>query len=211
MRKFLLIILCFTFLSEAYLSLASMPVAVKITGCIVDGYLVSEETDFGTHKVNRNYKIKTVDSKLKPFKLSHPEGKKITASGSLLPGDTFIVKQRDIISHGLCYKNKSSNLPEIGSVRAQELIWGLPEVRELSIRIRSKGKRPFTRLNDPAGHGIVNEGDGVFYIILFGEDHDTHTVNIMTFYVNAYTGSIQVYESVPDIRYSIEQWRKMRE
>ncbi len=137
----LILIISFIFSFQPNPSPASMPVAVKITGCVQNGNLIPEETDFGTHKVNRNYKIKTVDSKLKPFKLSHPEGKKITASGSLLPGDTFIVKQRDIISHGLCYKNKSSNLLEIGSVRAQELIWGLPEVRELSIRIRNKDKK----------------------------------------------------------------------
>ncbi len=112
MRKFLLIILCLTFLSQAYLSLASMPVAVKITGCIVDGYLLSEETDFGTHRYSHKespYKIKAVDNNFKLVNFSSFEGKKIRVRGDLLPGDQFIIELESIENLGLCLGKTTSS------------------------------------------------------------------------------------------------------
>ena len=231
MRKFLLIILCLTFLSEAYLLFASMPVAVKITGCIVKGYLVSEETDFGTHIDSHKespYKIKAVDNTFNPVNLSSFEGKKIRVRGELLPGDQFIIEPESIENLGLCLaktasstkkdipkKSKLSNLylladenkKMIGEEKAQELIWSLPEVKEHSKRIKNMGKRPFTRIDARPEDA---SGNGNFYIVYFGEDHGARVVNIMTFYVNAYTQRIYVYEPIFDTKYHIEQWRMMQ-
>lgn len=387
-----MIIFYIFFLIEAYNALASLPVAVKITGCVEKGAFMSEEINFGTHNVKRtgkevHYKIMPVDNNHDPVNLSSYEGKRIKASGHLLPGVSFIVSQKNIKVIGECINKKEnpqnrklspkeqeelaqqlyetmaktdkwdieafiklhgqvieqcpdskraeesiwrlSNLyltafdspehnkiielmeyllkrypssllvpdakkrlllsyketgnyqkmiklydeafnqtPEmtaylleyaealsktgnigkaceinkkglgfgdkiedwlldiakdgilnlgsekckplnienqkmISEDRAQELIWGLPEVKKHSERINSMRKRPFTRIDARP----ENVSDGNFYIVYFGEDHGTHVVNIMTFYVNAYTERIYVYEPILDMKYPLEQWR----
>ncbi len=228
MRKIILLIICIFFLSETYLSLASMPVEVKIIGCIEKGYLYAEETDFGAHKVSRKdapkkNKIKSVDKDFKPIDLSSHEGKRIKVSGALLPGDTFIIEQNSIKVLGWCKNKKKSfrekDIPEnrklslneqdkmIGDDRAQRIVWGLPEVKKHSERVKSIGKRLFTRIDSR----IEGEaGERFFYIIYLGEDHGTHAVNLMTFYVNAHTEEIYVYDSISDRKYPLEQWRMMQ-
>lgn len=228
MRKFILIIICIFFLAEDYISLASMPIDAKITGCIEKGILFSEETDFGTHKVNRKSspiknKINTVDKDFKPIDLSPYEGKKVEISGSLLPRDTFIIEQNDIKVLGLCNNKKESSrgkdIPEksnlsfngnnkmIDEDKAQRIILGLPEVKKHSERVKKIGKRLFTRIDNRFDG---ESGDKFFYIIYLGEDHGTHAVNLMTFFVNAYTEDVYVYDPVLDSKYPLEQWRMMR-
>lgn len=404
MLKAALLMFCLFSFFLTNLSSASMPVAVKITGCIEGGILMSYETDFDTHKVSRDKpnKINAVDSQLKPLDLSHLEGRRITAAGHLLPGDTFIINKKKIMILGWCHnKNKDTyrgDIPQkrklspkeqealakqlyekmaktdkwdtesfiklhgrvieecpdtkkaqeslwrlsnlyllaydhpdypaiikiletliskypdsplitdaknrlivsykemgnmqkvaeiyeqkftenphlldnpdaaasileyadalsktgdvrkacdyynkvirfgdkvenrladiakdgisklcaekcsvqlienrkmIGAEKAQELVFTLPEVKTHSNRIRSKGKRPFTKIAD-----LVKEDCRSFYIVYFGEDHGAHTVNIMTFYVDAHTGQIYVYEPLTDARHPLEKWRMMRE
>ncbi len=228
MRNFAFITLCLIFLANANLSLASMPVEVKITGCIEKGYLYAEETDFGTHKVSRKdapikNKIKSVEKDFKPIDLSSHEGKRIKVSGALLPGDTFIIEQNSIKVLEWCKnkkqswgekenpKNRKLSLNEQGDMlsedRAQRIIWGLPEVKKHSARVKSMGKRLFTRI-DSRLEG--ESGEKFFYIIYLGEDHGTHAVNLMTFYVNASTEEIYVYDPILDIKYPHEQWRMMQ-
>lgn len=409
MKKFVVVIFCTVFLIYAYTASASLPVAVKITGCVEKDAFMSEETDFGTHKVIRTekearYKITPVDYNLKSVSLSSYEGKRIKASGRLLPGDQFIIERESIKELGLCLNKAASSgekenpenrklslkeqeklaqqlyetmaktdkwdieafiklhrqviekcpdtqkaqesiwrlsnlyllsydtpkykeiihlletlisrypnsplIPDakkrllvsyketgeikkvvemheqaftantgmledpesaaliieyaealakigdtvkaceyynkvigfgdniedwmvdiakdaisqlesgkckirqdekkkmIGEEKAQELIWSLPEVKALSKRIKSKGKKPFTRI-DARPEGA--SGNGNFYIVYFGEDHGARVVNVMTFYVNAYTERIYVYEPILDTRYPIEQWRMMQQ
>jgi hypothetical protein len=282
MYRIFIAFVCIGFLALINPLLASMPVSVKIAGCVENGYLMSYETDFGTHKVTRKdkpYRIKAVDTELKPLNLSHLEERKIEVAGSLLPSDLFIIEQKNIIILGWCgNKNKAGNnddIPQkrklsskeqeelarqlyetmvktdkwdtesfiklhgrvieecpdtqkaqeslwrlsnlylladekkkkIGEEKAQKLIWSLPEVKEHSKRIKNMGKKPFTRIDarpeDPSGNGN-------FYIVYFGEDHGARVVNVMTFYVNAYTQRIYVYEPIFDTKYHIEQWRMMQ-
>lgn len=101
MKKLIAFLLFTTLLSSN--TFASMPVEVTIKGCVEDGTLISEETDFGTHKVQRDYKIKVYDHKDKsPIDLRQYNGKMVKIKGYLLPGDVFYVDRQSIIALDNC-------------------------------------------------------------------------------------------------------------
>ncbi len=108
----LIAFLLFTILLSSN-TFASMPVEVTIKGCIEDGRLISGETDFGTHQVQRDYKIKVYDHKDKsPIDLRQYNGKIVKIKGYLLPGDVFYVDRQSIIALGNCPTKKKLSLKE---------------------------------------------------------------------------------------------------
>lgn len=136
--------------------------------------------------------------------------KKILGFGDKIEDWLLDIAKNGILNLGSkrCKPHGIENQKMITEDRAQEIIWGLPEVKKHSKRIKSMGKRPFTRID--ASPGDVSES-GNFYIIYFGEDHGTHVVNIMTCYVNAYSERIHVYEPIFGMKYPLEQWRMMQQ
>lgn len=78
------------FLLLADMALASNPVHVKITGCVQQGVLISERTDFGDHVSVGGYRIRVTDRRGYTVDLRDYEAKRIVMRGRLLPGDRFI-------------------------------------------------------------------------------------------------------------------------
>ena len=91
-------LLFFLLLAGLYPSIvsASMPVRVVIIGCVQDGLLVTESTDFGTHVGMGTYRIRPRLLQGEDLDLSEFEGRRISLSGNLLPGDMFYVKESSI-------------------------------------------------------------------------------------------------------------------
>lgn len=100
------------FVSAAF---ASRPVAVEIIGCVKDGTIISESTDFGTHKIADGYIIRLVQMdtpsdgtpQSTPVDLSPYEGKKLRVRGYLLPGDRLGLSQNGYEVIGQCAANSA--------------------------------------------------------------------------------------------------------
>lgn len=143
MNRFIILIL----ILFASLSYASMPVEVTITGCAKDGEFLSEETDFGTHKVSgTNYKIKLMDNKTNaPIDITPYNNKKIRIKGYLLPGDIFPIDKEKIEVIGDCLKSNKLSIEE------QEKL-----ARELFIQM-SKADKYDTELFIKLYNRVINE------------------------------------------------------
>lgn len=103
-----ILILVFSF-SQGF---ASMPVEVTITGCVKDGILTNTETDFGTHKVKRDYKRKIVDKDTEEqINLAPYNGKVLKIKGYLLPGDIFFIDKALIEVIDCCESLEKLNIP----------------------------------------------------------------------------------------------------
>lgn len=81
---------------------ASEPVSVVITGCVRDGVFVSEFTDFGTHVSPGKYRITPFISRDGLLDLTPFEGRRLSITGELLPGDSFFVEEETLVDRGPC-------------------------------------------------------------------------------------------------------------
>jgi hypothetical protein len=81
---------------------ASAPVEVIITGCVQEGIIISESTDFGTHQSAGKYQIRPMNSQGQALDLGRHEGRRISISGYLLPGDSFYADESSIVDQGPC-------------------------------------------------------------------------------------------------------------
>lgn len=98
----LCIIMLFVFLTPVVHAEASEPVRVVITGCVQKGIIVSESTDFGTHQSLGTYRIRPMTSQGQALDLGRHEGRRISISGQLLPGDSFYADESSIVDQGPC-------------------------------------------------------------------------------------------------------------
>jgi hypothetical protein len=89
--------------------------------------------------------------------------------------------------------------------KAEQLVWALPEVKEMAAQISRQGAKPFTRV-ELEGGGPSSSA----YTIYFGEDHKTHTVRRETFIVDRKTGNVSVYDVVADKNLSLAEWRSKK-
>lgn len=112
--KFLIILICLFSFSQVF---ASMPVEITIIGCVKNGILTDTETDFGTHKVKRDYKREILDKDTRErINLSPYNGKVLKIKGYLLPGDRFFIDKSSIQVIDSCEAMKKL------SIQKQELI-----------------------------------------------------------------------------------------
>lgn len=81
---------------------ASEPVHAVITGCVQGGVFMSESTDFGTHVSSGGYRISLLFAPGSPVDLTALEGRRIMATGELLPGDSFFVEEESLVDRGPC-------------------------------------------------------------------------------------------------------------
>ena len=79
-----------------------MPVHVVITGCVRGGVFLSEFTDFGTHVSPGGYGITLVTGPQNPVNLDALEGRRISMTGELLPGDRFLIEEETLVDRGPC-------------------------------------------------------------------------------------------------------------
>ncbi|OPY08109.1 MAG: hypothetical protein A4E67_01058 [Syntrophaceae bacterium PtaB.Bin038] len=94
---------------------ASAPVKVTIRGCVTGGVLVSERVDFGSHDSAGGHRIRTFGPGGEPFNLSAYEGRRISFSGHLLPGDVFHAEARTLWVFGPCKAAVQTTVPPAGS------------------------------------------------------------------------------------------------
>jgi len=191
---------------------ASAPVKVAITGCVTGGVLVSEKTDFGTHVSQGKYRIKALAPGGAPLDLAAHEGKLISVTGQLLPGDRFYAETSSLRVLDPCPPPPKKNLPrQLSDDEADEIVWGLPEVQAMVKQVRESKETKATPFSMITGYPDPNAEPGkpgAFYEIYVGERHDTHTVRAMTLLIDAYNGSIFVYDEAADRVIPIEQYRK---
>lgn len=81
---------------------ASEPVFVVMTGCVEEGLILSEKTDFGSHVQEGRYAIRPFSEDMVPTSLDVLEGERVVIEGYLLPGDSFIIKRESIRVLGPC-------------------------------------------------------------------------------------------------------------
>ena len=188
---------------------ASAPVKVAITGCVTGGVLVSEKTDFGTHVSQGKYRIKALAPGGAPLDLAAHEGKLISVTGQLLPGDRFYAETSSLRVLGPCPPPPKKNLPrQLSDDEADEIVWGLPEVQGMLERMKGTKVSPFSMITGYPDPKAEPGKPGAFYEIYVGERHETHTVRVMTLLIDAYNGSIFVYDEAADRAIPIEQYRK---
>lgn len=89
MRRVLALLLASAVLAGAFVPAeASRPVRRTISGCVVDGTLVSDD----------GYRIRVTDSRTRRrVDLARFEGRRIRYTGSLLPGDVYFVQGRPAV------------------------------------------------------------------------------------------------------------------
>lgn len=86
--------------------------------------------------------------------------------------------------------------------KAEQIVWALPEVKEMAVQIIRQGVKPFTRVESE----VEGPNDNT-YTVYFGEDHRTHTVRRETFIIDRETGGISVYDVTADKNLSLSEWR----
>jgi len=188
---------------------ASAPVKVAITGCVTGGVLVSEKTDFGTHVSQGKYRIKALAPGGAPLDLAAHEGKLISVTGQLLPGDRFYAETSSLRVLGPCPPPPKKNLPrQLSDDEADEIVWGLPEVQGMVKQMKDTKTTPFSMITGYPDPKAEPGKPGSFFEIYVGERRETHTVRVMTLLIDAYNGSIFVYDEAADRVIPIEQYRK---
>ena len=102
MRIVLALWVLFAWLPAPQPAEASRPVHAVITGCVQGGVLVSEYTEFGTHVSPGGYRISLLTEPGSPVDLTGVEGRRVSATGELLPGDVFLVEEESLVDRGPC-------------------------------------------------------------------------------------------------------------
>jgi hypothetical protein len=94
---------------------------------------------------------------------------------------------------------------------ADEIVWGLPEVQGMVRQMKESKEAkaaPFSMITAYPDPNAEPGKPGAFYEIYVGERHDTHTVRVMTLLIDAYHGSVFVYDEAADRVIPIGQYRK---
>ncbi len=102
MRIALVLWLLLAWLPSLQPAVASRPVHAVITGCVRDGVFVSERTEFGTHVSPGGYRIRLLAEQGSPVALQPFEGRRVSVTGELLPGDVFLVEEESLVDRGPC-------------------------------------------------------------------------------------------------------------
>jgi len=102
MRIALVLWLLLAWLPSLQPAAASRPVHAVITGCVRDGVFVSERTEFGTHVSPGGYRISLLKEPGSPVDLQAFEGRRVSVTGELLPGDAFLVEEESLVDRGPC-------------------------------------------------------------------------------------------------------------
>ncbi|HWR57424.1 MAG TPA: DUF6438 domain-containing protein [Thermodesulfovibrionales bacterium] len=120
MKKTVVPIICIILLLSANYASGSLPVPVTITGCVKEGVMFSEETDFGSHVSKGRYEIRPVRADWTRVDLSPYDGNIIQVKGDLLPGDRFIINPENIRIMGRCANLSIAPIPSPNSAVLSE-------------------------------------------------------------------------------------------
>jgi len=193
------------------LAVGTPPVPVEtVTGCVNGGQMIIQAPE----RFKRERPLKINPCTNIPFDFQHLEGKQIRATGGIDLYNGAFVCPRDVVIVGDCKPARSdvppkTELPrQITDDEADEIVWSLPEVQGMIERMKGTKVFPFSMITGYPDPKAEPGKPGAFYEIYVGERHDTHTVRVMNLLVDAYNGSILVYDEVADRVIPIEQYRK---
>ncbi len=105
-------------------------------------------------------------------------------------------------------KEKSTRPRMIPEEEAEEIVWNMPEVKAIANRMKGTGVNPFAMITGYPDPDAKPGEKSAVYEVYVGENHGTHTVRVMTFVVDAYSGEVSVYDEVADRIIPIEEYRK---
>jgi len=193
---------------------ATPPVPVEaVTGCVKDGQMLIQAPE----RFKREKALKISPCTNIPFDFQRFEGKQIRAKAGIDLYNGAFACPRDVVIVGDCRPEPvapppKKNLPrQLSDDEADEIVWGLPEVQAMVKQVRESKETKATPFSMITGYPDPNAEPGkpgAFYEIYVGERHDTHTVRAMTLLIDAYNGSIFVYDEAADRVIPIEQYRK---
>jgi hypothetical protein len=190
---------------------ATPPVPVEtVTGCVKDGQMLIQAPD----RFKRERPLKISPCTNIPFDFRRYEGKQIRATAGIDLYNGAFVCPRDVQMVGDCNPGRADvppnkDLPrQLTDDEADEIVWGLPEVQGMIKRMEGTKASPFSMITGYPDPKAEPGKPGAYYEIYVGERHDTHTVRAMTLLIDAYSGSIFVYDEAADRAIPIEQYRK---
>ena len=190
---------------------ATPPVPVEtVTGCVKDGQMSIQAPD----RFKREQPLKINPCVNIPFDFAATEGKQIRARGGIDLYNAAFVCPREVQIVGDCKPARPDVQPmkelprQITDDEADEIAWSLPEVQGMIKRMEGTKASPFSMITAYPDPKAEPGKPGAFYEIYVGERHDTHTVRVMTLLIDAYSGSISVYDEVADRVIPIEEYRK---
>jgi len=193
------------------LAVGTPPVPVEtVTGCVNGGQMIIQAPE----RFKRERPLKINPCTNIPFDFQRLEGKQIRATAGIDLYNGAFVCPRDVQIVGDCKTARpdvppKTELPrQITDDEADEIVWGLPEVQGMIERMKGTKVSPFSMITGYPDPKAEPGKPGAFYEIYVGERHDTHTVRVMTLLVDAYNGSIFVYDEAADRVFPIEQYRK---
>ncbi len=192
-------------------ALSTQPVSVEtVTGCIQDGQMFIQAPE----RFNREKPLKISPCTNIPFDFQRLEGKQIRAKAGIDLYNGAFVCPRDVVMVGDC-KPASADVPpkkelprQLTDDEADEIVWNLPEVQVMVKQMKETKATPFSMITGYPDPKAEPGKPGAFYEIYVGERHETHTVRIMNLLIDAYSGSIFVYDEAADRVIPIEQYRK---
>jgi hypothetical protein len=181
-----------------------------VTGCVTGGQMLIQAPE----RFKRERPLKISPCTNIPFDFQIFEGKQIRARGGIDLYNGAFVCPREVQIVGNC-KPAQADVPpkkdlprQITDDEADEIVWGLPEVQGMIERMKGTKVSPFSMITGYPDPKAEPGKPGAFYEIYVGERHDTHTVRVMNLLVDAYNGSIFVYDEAADRVIPIEQYRK---
>lgn len=190
---------------------ATPPVPVEtVTGCVKNGQMTIRAPE----RFKREKPLKINPCTNIPFDFTGTEGKQIRATAGVDLYNGAFVCPRDVTVIGDCNTVQADvpqkkRLPrQITDDEADEIVWGLPEVQSMIKRMEGTKASPFSMITGYPDPKAEPGKPGAFYEIYVGERHVTHTVRVMTLRIDAYGGSIFVYDEVADRIIPIEEYRK---
>lgn len=192
-------------------AIATPPVPVEaVTGCVKDGQMLIQAPE----RFKREKALKINPCTNIPFDFQRFEGKQIRAKAGIdLYNGTFVCP-REVQIVGDCKPLRADAPPkkdlprQITDDEADEIVWGLPEVQGMIERMKETKESPFSMITGYPDPMAEPGKPGAFYEIYVGERHETRTVRVMTLLVDAYNGSIFVYDEAADRVIPIELYRK---
>ena len=192
-------------------AIGTPPVPVEaVTGCVKDGQMLIQAPE----RFKREKALKISPCTNIPFDFQRFEGKQIRARGGIDLYNGAVVCPREVQIVGDCKPTRADAPPkkdlprQITDDEADEIVWGLPEVQGMIERMKGTKESPFSMITGYPDPKAEPGKPGAFYEIYVGERHETHTVRVMNLLIDAYNGSIFVYDEAADRVIPIEQYRK---
>jgi len=215
MMRYILTAFCVVLVGAGILlpvpAIGTPPVPVEaVTGCVKNGQMLIQAPE----RFKRERPLKITPCVNIPFDFAGTEGKQVRMRGGIDLYNGAFVCPREVQIVGDCKPTRADAPPkkdlprQLSDDEADEIVWGLPEVQGMIERMKGTKESPFSMITGYPDPKAEPGKPGAFYEIYVGERHETHTVRVMNLLIDAYNGSVFVYDEAADRAIPIEQYRK---